>query len=73
MLLGILLPVAMSLIDSALLQFTALFRTAGLAGSDRITAIISPTTHGLREAMKTEGKIDFYTSQYYFVYHIFSQ
>uniref|UniRef100_A0A3Q2EBX4 DNA replication fork stabilization factor DONSON n=1 Tax=Cyprinodon variegatus TaxID=28743 RepID=A0A3Q2EBX4_CYPVA len=36
-------------------QFTALFRTAGLAGSDRITAIISPTTHGLREAMKTEG------------------
>jgi hypothetical protein len=37
-------------------QFTILFRAAGLAGSDVITALISPTTRGLREAMKNEGK-----------------
>uniref|UniRef100_A0A670XQ40 DNA replication fork stabilization factor DONSON n=1 Tax=Pseudonaja textilis TaxID=8673 RepID=A0A670XQ40_PSETE len=37
-------------------QFTVLFRAAGLAGSDMITALISPTTKGLREAMKNEGK-----------------
>ncbi|XP_026556352.1 protein downstream neighbor of Son [Pseudonaja textilis] len=36
-------------------QFTVLFRAAGLAGSDMITALISPTTKGLREAMKNEG------------------
>lgn len=36
-------------------QFTVLFRAASLAGSDCITALISPTTRGLREAMKTEG------------------
>ncbi|KAK2856725.1 hypothetical protein Q5P01_005460 [Channa striata] len=36
-------------------QFTVLFRTAGLGGSSRITALISPTTRGLREAMKAEG------------------
>ncbi|XP_053420538.1 protein downstream neighbor of Son isoform X3 [Nycticebus coucang] len=36
-------------------QFTVLFRAAGLAGSDVITALISPTTRGLREAMKNEG------------------
>uniref|UniRef100_A0A8C2VCI4 DNA replication fork stabilization factor DONSON n=2 Tax=Chinchilla lanigera TaxID=34839 RepID=A0A8C2VCI4_CHILA len=36
-------------------QFTVLFRAAGLAGSDMITALISPTTRGLREAMKNEG------------------
>jgi hypothetical protein len=36
-------------------QFTILFRAAGLAGSDVITALISPTTRGLREAMKNEG------------------
>ncbi|XP_070606473.1 protein downstream neighbor of Son [Erythrolamprus reginae] len=36
-------------------QFTVLFRAAGLAGSDVITALISPTTKGLREAMKNEG------------------
>ncbi|XP_004645390.1 protein downstream neighbor of Son [Octodon degus] len=36
-------------------QFTVLFRAAGLAGSDIITALISPTTRGLREAMKNEG------------------
>ncbi|XP_072850205.2 protein downstream neighbor of Son [Pogona vitticeps] len=40
-------------------QFTVLFRAAGLAGSEVITALISPTTRGLREAMKNEG-IDFY-------------
>ncbi|CAN2387583.1 replication fork protection [Pristimantis euphronides] len=39
-------------------QFTALFRAAGIAGSDAITAVMSPTTRGLREAMKNEG-IDF--------------
>ncbi|XP_040606416.1 protein downstream neighbor of Son [Mesocricetus auratus] len=36
-------------------QFTVLFRAAGLAGSDVVTAVISPTTRGLREAMKNEG------------------
>ncbi|XP_071320352.1 protein downstream neighbor of son homolog [Trachinotus anak] len=36
-------------------QFTVLFRAAGLAGSSTITALISPTTRGLREAMKAEG------------------
>ncbi|XP_062061844.1 protein downstream neighbor of Son isoform X2 [Lepus europaeus] len=36
-------------------QFTVLFRAAGLAGNDAITALISPTTRGLREAMKNEG------------------
>ncbi|XP_044298033.1 protein downstream neighbor of Son isoform X2 [Varanus komodoensis] len=40
-------------------QFTVLFRAAGFAGSDTITALISPTTRGLREAMKSEG-IEFY-------------
>ncbi|XP_041529198.1 protein downstream neighbor of Son [Microtus oregoni] len=36
-------------------QFTVLFRAAGLAGSDVVTALVSPTTRGLREAMKNEG------------------
>uniref|UniRef100_A0A4W2EYF9 Uncharacterized protein n=1 Tax=Bos indicus x Bos taurus TaxID=30522 RepID=A0A4W2EYF9_BOBOX len=36
-------------------QFTILFRAAGLAGYDVITALISPTTRGIREAMKNEG------------------
>ncbi|XP_015280420.1 PREDICTED: protein downstream neighbor of Son [Gekko japonicus] len=36
-------------------QFTVLFRAAGLAGNDKITALISPTTRGLREAMKNDG------------------
>lgn len=36
-------------------QFTVLFRAAGIAGSDVPTAVISPTTRGLREAMKDEG------------------
>lgn len=36
-------------------QFTVLFRAAGLGGCSRITALISPTTRGLREAMKAEG------------------
>ncbi|XP_054831089.1 protein downstream neighbor of Son [Eublepharis macularius] len=36
-------------------QFTVLFRAAGLAGNDMITALISPTTRGLREAMKNDG------------------
>ncbi|KAM4862829.1 protein downstream neighbor of Son [Urocitellus parryii] len=36
-------------------QFTVLFRAAGFAGSNVITALISPTTRGLREAMKNEG------------------
>ncbi|OXB72530.1 UNVERIFIED_CONTAM: hypothetical protein H355_003888 [Colinus virginianus] len=38
-------------------QFTVLFRAAGLAGSDVITAVISPTTRGLREAMRNEGEL----------------
>uniref|UniRef100_H3C3Q2 Downstream neighbor of SON n=1 Tax=Tetraodon nigroviridis TaxID=99883 RepID=H3C3Q2_TETNG len=40
-------------------QFTVLFRAAGLAGSSSISALISPTTRGLREAMKAEGGIEF--------------
>ncbi|KAM4046154.1 protein downstream neighbor of Son [Anomaloglossus baeobatrachus] len=36
-------------------QFTVLFRAAGIAGSDVITAVMSPTTRGIREAMKNEG------------------
>ncbi|XP_031707968.1 protein downstream neighbor of son homolog [Anarrhichthys ocellatus] len=36
-------------------QFTVLFRAAGLGGSSSITAFISPTTRGLREAMKADG------------------
>ncbi|KAI5760888.1 DONSON protein [Gulo gulo luscus] len=36
-------------------QFTILFRAAGLAGNDVITALISPTTRGIREAMRNEG------------------
>ncbi|XP_036870578.2 protein downstream neighbor of Son [Manis javanica] len=36
-------------------QFTVLFRAAGFAGNDVITALISPTTRGIREAMKNEG------------------
>lgn len=36
-------------------QFTVLFRAAGLGGSGNITALISPTTRGFREAMKAEG------------------
>ncbi|KAM9829442.1 protein downstream neighbor of son homolog isoform 1-T1 [Syngnathus typhle] len=36
-------------------QFTVLFRAAGLGGSVSINALVSPTTRGLREAMKAEG------------------
>ncbi|XP_077369763.1 protein downstream neighbor of son homolog isoform X2 [Festucalex cinctus] len=36
-------------------QFTVLFRAAALAGSGSINALVSPTTRGLREAMKAEG------------------
>ncbi|XP_055786020.1 protein downstream neighbor of Son-like isoform X2 [Salvelinus fontinalis] len=36
-------------------QFTALFRASGLAGNSSITALLTPTTRGLREAMKAEG------------------
>ncbi|XP_068165670.1 protein downstream neighbor of son homolog isoform X2 [Antennarius striatus] len=35
-------------------QFTVLFRAAGLGGSGSISALISPTTRGLRDAMKAE-------------------
>ncbi|NWI47701.1 DONS protein, partial [Picathartes gymnocephalus] len=37
-------------------QFSVLFRAAGLAGSAVPTATIVPTTRGLREAMRSEGK-----------------
>lgn len=37
-------------------QFTVLFRAAGLSEAKGITALLSPTTRGLREAMKAEGK-----------------
>ncbi|XP_056119251.1 protein downstream neighbor of son homolog isoform X4 [Rhinichthys klamathensis goyatoka] len=36
-------------------QFTVLFRAAGLSGSKGITALLSPTTRGLREAMRADG------------------
>ncbi|XP_078088918.1 protein downstream neighbor of son homolog [Mustelus asterias] len=36
-------------------QFTVLFRAPGVAGSGMLTAVVSPTTSGLREAMKNEG------------------
>ncbi|KAI2668811.1 hypothetical protein H4Q32_005620 [Labeo rohita] len=36
-------------------QFTVLFRAAGLSGANGISALLSPTTRGLREAMKAEG------------------
>ncbi|XP_038657553.1 protein downstream neighbor of son homolog [Scyliorhinus canicula] len=36
-------------------QFTVLFRGPGVAGSGVLTAVVSPTTRGLREAMKNEG------------------
>lgn len=43
-------------------QFTVLFRAAGLGGSSSITAILSPTTRGLREAMKKEGESSSHSS-----------
>nr|XP_061802902.1 protein downstream neighbor of son homolog [Nerophis lumbriciformis] len=36
-------------------QFTVLFRAAGLGGSSSINALVSPTTSGLREAMRADG------------------
>uniref|UniRef100_A0A3B1JYK9 DNA replication fork stabilization factor DONSON n=1 Tax=Astyanax mexicanus TaxID=7994 RepID=A0A3B1JYK9_ASTMX len=36
-------------------QFTVLFRGAGLSGAKGITALLTPTTRGLREAMKADG------------------
>ncbi|KAL2102800.1 hypothetical protein ACEWY4_001968 [Coilia grayii] len=36
-------------------QFTVLFRASGLSGAPGLTALLSPTTRGLREAMKAEG------------------
>ncbi|XP_066517280.1 protein downstream neighbor of son homolog [Hoplias malabaricus] len=36
-------------------QFTVLFRAAGLSGAKGMTALLSPTTRGLREAMKADG------------------
>ncbi|XP_062866869.1 LOW QUALITY PROTEIN: protein downstream neighbor of son homolog [Trichomycterus rosablanca] len=36
-------------------QFTVSFRAAGLSGTGGISALVSPTTRGLREAMKAEG------------------
>ncbi|XP_023660215.1 protein downstream neighbor of son homolog isoform X2 [Paramormyrops kingsleyae] len=36
-------------------QFTVLFRAAGMSGTDGITAVLSSTTLGLREAMRAEG------------------
>lgn len=36
-------------------QFTVLFRASGLSGTPGLTALLSPTTRGLREAMKADG------------------
>ncbi|KAG5267718.1 hypothetical protein AALO_G00224860 [Alosa alosa] len=36
-------------------QFTVLFRASGLSGAPGLTALLTPTTRGLREAMKADG------------------
>ncbi|XP_054622591.1 protein downstream neighbor of son homolog isoform X2 [Dunckerocampus dactyliophorus] len=36
-------------------QFTVLFRAAGVGGSSSITATLSPTSRGFRDAMKADG------------------
>nr|XP_057941868.1 protein downstream neighbor of son homolog isoform X2 [Doryrhamphus excisus] len=36
-------------------QFTVLFRAAGVGGSSGVTATMSPTSRGLRDAMEAEG------------------
>ncbi|XP_070568866.1 protein downstream neighbor of son homolog [Ptychodera flava] len=36
-------------------QFTVLFRAAGIAGYSRMSALITPSTRGLREALKNQG------------------
>ncbi|KAM6945327.1 protein downstream neighbor of son homolog [Aplochiton taeniatus] len=36
-------------------QFTVLFRAAGLGGSSSVSAMLTPSTRGLREAMKADG------------------
>ena len=40
-------------------HFTVLFRAGGLAAMPQIHALLSPTTRGLREALKTEGNVMF--------------
>ncbi|KTF95472.1 hypothetical protein cypCar_00034915, partial [Cyprinus carpio] len=37
------------------IELTVLFRAAGLSGAEGLSALLSPTTRGLREAMKAEG------------------
>ncbi|KAL4609169.1 protein downstream neighbor of Son [Arapaima gigas] len=37
-------------------QFTALFRATGMSGTRAITALLSPTTVGLRDALRAEGE-----------------
>lgn len=56
-------------------QFTVLFRAAGLGGSSSITAFISPTTRGLREAMKAEGEswTVALVSKLIFIWYIYSR
>lgn len=36
-------------------QFTALFMAAGVCGYQSFSAMITPTTSGMREALKKEG------------------
>ncbi|XP_029113656.1 protein downstream neighbor of son homolog isoform X2 [Scleropages formosus] len=36
-------------------QFTVLFRATGVSGTRAISAVLSPTTRGLREALRAEG------------------
>ena len=37
-------------------QFTALFLCAGVGGCPRVSALLSPTTSGLRQALSKEGE-----------------
>lgn len=45
-------------------QFTVLFRAAGVAGQSSQNAFLTPTTRGLREALKKEGQILFILLQF---------
>ena len=38
-------------------SFTALFLKQGIAGSTNISAVLTPTTSGLRNAMEREGEL----------------
>ena len=39
--------------------FTVLYRAAGVCGMTRAHALVTPTTRGLRNAMREEGELSF--------------